>query len=75
MAVRCMIQEIALEHRRRYRYRRVTAELRTCGMLANYERVARMMCADKLLAPPTANSLLGQIGRKGWKSISTSFVV
>ena len=34
--VRSVIQRIALEHRRRYGYRRVTAELRRRGMLVNH---------------------------------------
>jgi transposase-like protein len=50
MIVRSAIQEIALEHRRHYGYRRVTAELRRRGMIANHKRVARMMRADNLLA-------------------------
>ena len=37
--VRSVIQRIALEHRRRYGYRRVTAELRRRGMLVNHKRV------------------------------------
>ncbi len=40
MEVRSMIQQIALEHRRRYGYRRVTAELRRRGMLVNHKRVS-----------------------------------
>ncbi len=35
MEVRSAIQQIALEHRRRYGYRRVSAELRHRGMLVN----------------------------------------
>jgi HTH-like domain len=50
MAVRSMIQAIAVEHRRRYGYRRITAELRRRGMLVNHKRVARMMREDNLLA-------------------------
>ena len=50
MEVRSAIQQIALEHRRRYGYRRVTAELRRRGMLVNHKRVARMMREDNLLA-------------------------
>lgn len=50
MTVRSAIQEIALKHRRHYGYRRVTAELRRRGMIANHKRVARMMRADNLLA-------------------------
>ncbi len=48
--VRSAIQQIALEHRRRYGYRRVTAELRRRGMRVNHKRVWRMMREDKLLA-------------------------
>lgn len=48
--VRAAIQEIALEHRRRYGYRRITAELRRQGMCVNHKRVARMMREDNLLA-------------------------
>ena len=50
MAVRSSIQEIALEHRRRYGYRRITAELRRRGLLVNHKRVWRMMQSDNLLA-------------------------
>ena len=50
MAVRSAIQEIALEHRRRYGYRRITAELRRRGLLVNHKRVGRLMREDKLLA-------------------------
>ncbi len=52
-AERCMtvdaVQEIALEHHRRYGYRRVTAELRRRGMMVNHKQVARMMRTDNLL--------------------------
>ncbi len=50
MEVRSTIQQIALEHRRRYGYRRVNAELRRRGMLVNHKRVARIMREDSLLA-------------------------
>jgi putative transposase len=50
MEVRSAIQQVALEHRRRYGYRRVTAELRRRGMLVNHKRVARIMREDSLLA-------------------------
>ena len=50
MAVRSAIQQIALAHRRRYGYRRITAELRRRGLLVNHKRVARLMRADNLLA-------------------------
>jgi putative transposase len=42
MEVRSAIQ-IAVEHRRRYGYRRISAELRRRGMLVNHKRVARIM--------------------------------
>jgi transposase InsO family protein len=50
MEVRSTIQQIVLEHRRRYGYRRVTAELRRRGMLVNHKRVSRLMRKDSLLA-------------------------
>jgi transposase InsO family protein len=49
MEVRAAIQQIALEHRRRYGYRRITAELRRRGMQINHKRVARIMQEDNLL--------------------------
>ena len=36
MELRSAIQQIALEHRRRYGYRRISAELRRRGMLATH---------------------------------------
>ncbi len=50
MELRGAIQEIAVEHRRRYGYRRITAELRRRGMRVNHKRVLRMMKEDNLLA-------------------------
>jgi transposase InsO family protein len=50
MEVRSLIQQIALEHRRRYGYRRITAELRRRGVPVNRKKVARMMRDDNLLA-------------------------
>jgi transposase InsO family protein len=50
LEVRSTIQAIAVEHRRRYGYRRITAELRRRGMPVNHKRVARMMREDNLLA-------------------------
>jgi len=50
MEVRSTIQRIAIEHRRRYGYRRVTAELRRRGLQVNHKRVLRMMRKDSLLA-------------------------
>jgi putative transposase len=49
MEVRSAIQSIALEHRRRYGYRRITAELHRRGMQVNHKRVARIMREDNLL--------------------------
>lgn len=50
MDVRSAIQGIAVAHRRRYGYRRITAELRRRGLLVNHTRVARLMREDNLLA-------------------------
>jgi transposase InsO family protein len=50
MEVRSMIQQIAMEHRRRYGYRRIAAELRRRGLQVNRKRVARIMREDNLLA-------------------------
>jgi len=50
MEVRAAVQQIVLQHRRRYGYRRVTAELRRRGMMVNHKRVARIMHEDNLLA-------------------------
>jgi len=50
MEVRAAIQRIALEHRRRYGYRRIAAELRRQGMRVNRKRVLRIMREDNLLA-------------------------
>jgi putative transposase len=52
MEVRSAIQQIAIEHRRRYGYRRIAAELRRRGMKVNHKRVARIMREDNLLAQP-----------------------
>jgi len=50
MEVRSVIQQIAIEHRRRYGYRRICAELRRRGIAVNHKRVARIMREDNLLA-------------------------
>ena len=50
MAVRSAIQQIVVEHRRRYGYRRISAELRRRGMLVNHKRVLRIIREDNLLA-------------------------
>ena len=50
METRSAIQEIAVEHRRRYGYRRITAELHRRGMAVNHKRVLRILGQDNLLA-------------------------
>jgi putative transposase len=50
LEVRSAIQKVAIEHGRRYGYRRITAELRRQGMQVNRKRVARVMREDNLLA-------------------------
>jgi putative transposase len=50
MAVRSAVQNVVIEHRWRYGYRRVTAELRAQGMAVNHKRIARIMREDKLLS-------------------------
>ncbi len=50
MEVRSAIQQIALEHRRRYGYRRIIPELHRRGMPVNHKRVVRIMRENNLLA-------------------------
>ena len=50
MELRSAIQAIVIEHRLRYGYRRVAAELRHRGFVANHKRVVRLMRLDNLLA-------------------------
>ena len=50
MEVQSAIQRIAVEHRRRYGYRRIAAELWRRGMMVNHKRVARIMREDNLFA-------------------------
>ena len=50
VALRSAVQAIVMQHRGRYGYRRVTAELRSQGMTVNHNRVARIMREDNLLA-------------------------
>jgi putative transposase len=49
METRSAVQRIAVEHRRHYGYRRITAELRRRGMLVNHKRVLRILREDNLL--------------------------
>jgi len=49
VALRSAVQSVVIEHRWRYGYRRVTAELRAQGMLVNHKRIARIMREDNLL--------------------------
>jgi transposase InsO family protein len=44
--VRSLIQQIALEHRRRYGYRRITAELHRRGVQVNRKKVEAQEGAD-----------------------------
>lgn len=50
MEVRARIQEIALQHRGNYGYRRVSWELKHQGLVVNHKRVLRLMQQDHLLA-------------------------
>jgi transposase InsO family protein len=50
MELRSAIQEIFIEHRRRYGYRRVSKELKRRGWVVNRKRVQRLMQEDNLLA-------------------------
>lgn len=50
MELRSTIQQIFLEHRRRYGSPRITKELRRRGMVVNHKRVARLMKEDNLIA-------------------------
>jgi putative transposase len=50
MEVRDAIQKVALEHRRRYGYRRISVELRRRDFSVNHKRVLRLMREDNLLA-------------------------
>jgi len=50
LEVRALIQQIALENRRNYGYRRITRELRDRGWQINHKRVLRLMREDNLLS-------------------------
>jgi len=49
MALRSAVQSLVIQHRWRYGYRRVTAELRARGMIVNHKRITRIMGEDNLL--------------------------
>jgi transposase InsO family protein len=50
MELRAAIQQIFLEHKRRYGYRRISKQLQQQGMVVNRKRVQRLMQTDNLLA-------------------------
>ena len=50
MKLRSELQRIALQHRRRYGYRRITAELQQRGFQVNGKRVLRLLREDNLLS-------------------------
>jgi hypothetical protein len=56
MTVRSAIQEIALEHERYYGYRRVTAELRRCGMMVSFQSATTLGVATKAKRSSRATS-------------------
>ena len=43
VVLRSTVQDVVIEHRWRYGYRRVTEELRARGMIVNHKRIARIM--------------------------------
>ena len=50
MELRATIQQLFLEHKRRYGYRRISKELHRRGLRVNRKRVQRLMQQDNLLA-------------------------
>ena len=72
MEVRNVMQQIAVEHRRRYGYRRISAELRRRGMLVNHKRVLRIMREDNLLAVQP-RAFVVTTDSDHWPSFSTRF--
>jgi len=50
MELRATIQQLFLEHKRRYGYRRISKELRRRGLRVNRKKVQRLMQEDNLLA-------------------------
>jgi putative transposase len=49
LALRSAIQDVVMEHRWRYGYRRVAEELRTQGWIVNHKRIARITREGNLL--------------------------
>src|SRR5258708_32352090 len=49
MMVRAAVQKVALEHRRRYGYRRIARELAHQGLVVNHKRGLRLLREDNLL--------------------------
>jgi putative transposase len=58
LEVRDAIQKVALEHRRRYGYRRIAKELRRRSLRVNHKRVLRLLREDNLLAIRTRKFVL-----------------
>jgi hypothetical protein len=50
LALRSAIQDVVMEHRWRYWYRRVTEELRTQGWIVNHKRIARILKREEIYA-------------------------
>jgi putative transposase len=51
-ALRSDSQNVVMEHRWRYGYRRVTEELHARGWVVNHKRIARIMRDDNLACGP-----------------------
>ena len=68
MILRSAIQQIVLENRGPYGYRRLTVELRRRGMIANHKRVIRPMREDNLRAIQHQNPCLPPNGGMRQKS-------
>src|SRR5437016_13093702 len=71
--LRSAIQDVVLEHRWRYGYRRVTAELRQCGMIVNHKRVARIMREDNLLTVRREPFLIPRIISRSYRAATVLF--
>lgn len=66
MEVRAAVQQIAIAHKRRYGYRRITAELHRQGLPVNHKRVAKIMRTDNLLALRKRKFIVTTDSRHGW---------